>query len=101
MFTDFREGKEERGREKETHQFEKNMAWLLPYVPWAGIKPAAFRCTGRHSNQLSHAARAKTTFYYYYLETEVENQKWGESMSWNVSKCLSSVCPQILPEFQK
>lgn len=30
------------------------------YVPWLGIKPPAFCCTGRHSNQLGHPARART-----------------------------------------
>lgn len=30
------------------------------YVTWLGIKPPAFCCTGRHSNQLGHPARART-----------------------------------------
>ena len=32
------------------------------YVPWPGIKPATFWCTGRHSNQPCHPARANLTF---------------------------------------
>lgn len=24
------------------------------FVPWQGIEPATFQCTGQHSNELSH-----------------------------------------------
>ena len=65
----------EGGRERETLMWERNINHLplvmcssqgsnpqSRYVPWPGIKPATFWCTGRHSNQPCHPARANLTF---------------------------------------
>ena len=32
------------------------------YVPWPGIKPTTFWCTGWHSNQMSHLTKANPIF---------------------------------------
>ena len=63
----------EEGRERNTNVPEKHPlaascmypdwgSYLQPrYVPWPGIKPTTFWCTGWCSNQLSHLARAINT----------------------------------------
>ena len=70
MFNDFREREEGRERQKNINVRKKHQSFTssmhrdwgsnLPprYVPWLGIKPTTYRCTGQRSNQLSHLARA-------------------------------------------
>ena len=64
-------GREEgRERERKRHQLVashtcSNWGWnpQTRKVPWPGIKPAAFRCTGWCSNQPCHLARVLMNFY--------------------------------------
>lgn len=58
---DFRD----RGSGRERNINVKNIVWLPPiyapnpgYVSWPGIESITFWCTGCHSNQLDHLARA-------------------------------------------
>lgn len=43
--------------------------------PNQGSNPKSFGIEDDVSTILRHPARAKTTFYYYFLKTEVEHQK--------------------------
>ena len=65
MFIDFKERVRNGERHREKHWCERNIHQLPPRhaltadqtrhlsMPWPGIKPIAFSCMGRHSNQLS------------------------------------------------
>ena len=63
------EEKRKREREREKHLLVISLRCLDQrlnpqprYVPWLGIEPATFWCTGWHPNQLSHQARAISYF---------------------------------------
>ena len=115
VFIDLRGSEQERERERERHRqvashTHPSRGWSLQprYVSWPGTKHATFWCTGWHSNQLSHAARAFSSFFFCSQSRSIQSVRLTARLSsifhldeLSQSTALKSIYTQLLPFLQR